>query len=270
MLAAMLFVLGTDAGTVATRLRGVLFDSYQRSAPRPYQDTLAHAGFRVRELQADAASEARFGAWPWPRATLAKLLGEMKARGAALAVFAFPLDTPDPASPKNLLPLVPPGAQNDPLRAALSQMASPDDGLAAAMGQLATVTGFALEPQSGRPAPALRATLRFVGAKNPFGHAPDFASATGVIAPVERASQGSGALNLAVDADGETAPRPASPRCRPPMRRSRPRRTERCGSPIRARRPRAASPPRRWTTAHWRKTGSRMPSSSWRRRAQRS
>ena len=54
MLAAMLFLLATDTGTVATRLRGVLFDSYQRSLPRPYQDTLAHAGFSVRTLDADA------------------------------------------------------------------------------------------------------------------------------------------------------------------------------------------------------------------------
>src|ERR1700761_2059592 len=141
MLALALFVLGSDAGTVATRLRGVLFDSYQHTAPRPYQDTLARAGFAVRVLNADAASLKRFGPWPWPRAVLARLTGEMKAQGAAMAVFAFPLAAGDPASPRNLVPLVPAGAQNDALRAALAQMASPDDALAQAMGGLASVTG---------------------------------------------------------------------------------------------------------------------------------
>ncbi len=202
VLAALLFVLATDAGTVATRLRGVLFDSYQRSLPRPYQDTLAHAGFAVRTLDADAASLKRFGKWPWPHAVLAKLERDLKAQGAAMAVFAFPLDTPDPASPKSLVALVPAGAQNDPLRAALAQLASPDDGLAAAMSALATVSGFALGSGPAARAPALNATLRFTGAKNPFGHASGFATAEGAIPAVERSSLGVGALNLPLDADG--------------------------------------------------------------------
>src|SRR5664279_5251840 len=103
MLAAMLFLLATDAGSMATRLRGVLFDSYQRSLPRAYQDTLAHAGFSVRTLDADGPSLKRFGPWPWPHAVLARLTRDLKAQGAAMAVFAFPIETADAASPSNLL-----------------------------------------------------------------------------------------------------------------------------------------------------------------------
>jgi len=204
MLAACLFVLGTDAGTMATRLRGVLFDSYQRSAPRPYQDPLAKSGFTVRTLDADAASLKRFGPWPWPHAVLAKLIGELKDQGAEMAVLAFPLEAADAASPKNLVGLVPPGAQNDVLRTALSAMSSPDDALAGAMGKLATVSGFALGNMPGARPPALGATLRFLGTKNPFGHAPDFKFASGAILEVQHAALGDGALNLATDSDGTT------------------------------------------------------------------
>src|SRR5258708_32890865 len=97
-----LVLLGSDAGHVATRLRGVLFDAYQIAGPRTYVDTRARSGYSVRVLAVDAASLARFGPWPWPRSTLAVLLGELKEKGAALAVLAFPPDLPDPLSPKNL------------------------------------------------------------------------------------------------------------------------------------------------------------------------
>jgi adenylate cyclase len=202
MLALCLFVLGTDLGATATRLRGVLFDSYQRHAPRAYQDTLAKSGFTVRTLDADAASLRRFGPWPWPHAVLAKLVGALKDQGAAMAVLAFPLEAADPASPKNLLGLVPAGAQNDALRTALGTMPSPDDALAGAMGTLATVSGFTLTGTPAARPPVLGATLRFLGSKNPFGHAPDFKYAAGAIAQVQHASLGDGALNLAIDSDG--------------------------------------------------------------------
>src|SRR6201999_3318024 len=90
VLAVALALLASDAGTVATRLRGILFDAYQHAQPRAYEDTKARAGFAVRTLDADKASLARFGAWPWPHATLARLVRELKQQHAALAVLAFP------------------------------------------------------------------------------------------------------------------------------------------------------------------------------------
>ena len=202
VLAVALFVLGSDAGALASRLRGVLFDSYQRAQPRAFADTLPRSGFAVRALEADAASLKRFGKWPWPHAVLAKLVTELKGQGAAMAVLAFPLDAPDAASPKNLVALVPAGTQNDALRAALAQMDSPDAAVAQAMRGVATVTGLLMQSEPGARAPRFNATLRFVGAKNPFGHAPDFPAASGAIPEIEHASLGDGALNLDTDPDG--------------------------------------------------------------------
>ena len=198
-----LVVLGSDAGRIASRLRDILFDAYQNAQPRRYADTVSMAGFSIRVLDADAPSLVRFGPWPWSHSTLAALLGELKAKGAALAVFAFPLDVPDPLSPKNLAAQTQAGPAGDAARAALDTMVSPDVALTKAMSHLATATGFVLGAGYGARAPIPRAHVSFVGAKNPFGRAPSFADATRAIAALEQMSVGTGALNLTFDADGQ-------------------------------------------------------------------
>ncbi len=197
-----LVLLGSDAGHVATRLRGVLFDAYQIAGPRTYVDTRARSGYSVRVLAVDAASLARFGPWPWPRSTLAVLLGELKEKGAALAVLAFPLDVPDPLSPKNLAAQTPAGPSGDAARAALETMVSPDVSLMTAMSHLATATGFVLGSAAAARSPVLKSPVTFIGAKDPFGHVPAFASASAAIAPLERMSVGTGAFNFTIDTDG--------------------------------------------------------------------
>ncbi len=202
MLVAALLVLGTDAGDIATRLRGILFDAYQHSAPRLYQDTAARTGLKVRVLDVDEASLARLGPWPWPRATLAKIATELKNAGAAVAVFAFPLDRPDPTSPKGLVAELPAGAAYDQARSVLSQMSGPDDALGAAAASLRAVAGFTLGSAVSR-APNLKATFVYLGSKEPFGRARAFTTASAPVAQVESASAGLGALNLAPDRDGK-------------------------------------------------------------------
>lgn len=203
MLAVALFVLGADAGGIASRLRGILFDGYQTSLPRTYEDTGSRSGHPVRVLDIDAASTARFGAWPWPHAALAQLVGALKAQGAAIVVFVDPLDSADPASPKNLLALVPPGPTYDAARAALDHMPSPDDALASALTGVKTVTGFALG--DARPARTLllKATVGWSGTRDPFGQVRAFDQASASLAAIEAASAGVGAVNLDADSDGK-------------------------------------------------------------------
>ncbi|MDE2132977.1 MAG: adenylate/guanylate cyclase domain-containing protein [Alphaproteobacteria bacterium] len=203
MLAVALFVLGADAGGIASRLRGILFDGYQASLPRTYEDTGSRSGHPVRVLDIDAASTVRFGAWPWPHAALAQLVGALKAQGASIVVFVDPLDNTDPASPKNLLALVPPGPTYDAARTALDRMPSPDDALASALTGVKTVTGFALG--DARPARTLmlKATVGWSGARDPFGRVRAFDQASASLAAIEAASAGVGAVNLDVDSDGK-------------------------------------------------------------------
>ena len=202
LLSAVL-ILGGDLGQIASRLRETLFDAYQHLQPRAYENTLPRSGFAVRVLEPDGASLARFGPWPWPHATLAKLSRELKAKGAAMVVFAFPLDVPDPLSPSNLAAEVPAGPQGDVVRAALGTMPSPDNDLTVAMSQLATMTGFTLGAVNAARQPLPKAQVTFVGERNPFARVPSFASGAGAIAAVEFTSLGTGALNLVFDEDGK-------------------------------------------------------------------
>src|ERR1700761_5350856 len=97
-LALSLAVLGSDWSGLASGLRGFLFDSYQRIQPRPDRDTREVAGFSVKVLETDALSHAE----------LAKLLTDLRAHGAEMAVLVTPLGAPDPQSPKGLVAELPP------------------------------------------------------------------------------------------------------------------------------------------------------------------
>ncbi len=188
-LAIALIALGSDWAGLATALRGGLFDSYQRAAPRPYADTRGR-GFAVKVLETDDLGHA----------ALAKTLVRLRAQGAELAVLVTPLDSTDPASPKNLIGEIPPGPSFDATREALEHMPSPDDALSEAFAKIATVTGFRLGDGGNGFVPHGR--LAAAGDKDPFGHAPDFPAADGPVADLASGTAGSGALNLVADRDG--------------------------------------------------------------------
>ena len=203
MLVLALFVLGADVGGAATWLRGVLFDHYQQSQPRAYEDTRARSGHSVRVLDIDAAAVQRFGPWPWSYAVLAKLVDSMKAQGASIVVFVTPFERPDSASPKKLLPLVPPGPSYDAARRELEHMPSPDDALAAAFSGIEAVTGFKLGDARPARTLTLKATVAWSGRAYPFGQTRAFDQASASLPVIEAASAGVGAVNLDVDADGK-------------------------------------------------------------------
>jgi len=82
-----LLVFGTDAGGLASRARGFLFDFLSAARPRAYEDTRV-TGHPVRVLEIDPASIAKYGAWPWPHGTLAGLIDAVGKRGASVVVLA--------------------------------------------------------------------------------------------------------------------------------------------------------------------------------------
>ncbi len=199
---ALLIVLAlavtSNAGDVASRLRGILFDSYQHAAPHLAQGGIAQSRPAVRVLDIDHASLGRFGPWPWPRSVLAKLAAELRTAGAAIIVLAMPLDQPDPASPERLIAALPDGPQSDQARAVLSKLPAPDDALAAALIPGKSVTGFVLGLK-GR-APTLAGGIEFSGDRAALAHVPEYEAASGALAQFDRIP--SGALNLLPDPDG--------------------------------------------------------------------
>ncbi|HKD20971.1 MAG TPA: adenylate/guanylate cyclase domain-containing protein [Rhizomicrobium sp.] len=199
VLAIACFVIAADPGGMASRVRAMQFDAFQRAKPRLFEDAAARTGHSVKILDADATSIARFGQWPWSRAVLAKLTHELKAAGAAVVVFDMPLDAPDPAA--SLAQTLPQTPQAALLQSQLAQLPSPDDALATALATVPAVTAFTLGT-SGR-APTMKADLVFTGTAKPSGSIPEFTRAAGALPHLESASAGVGARNLPVGRDGE-------------------------------------------------------------------
>jgi len=196
-------VMAADPGGLASRVRGIQFDSYQYLAPRPYEDPAAKSGYAVRILDADDASLKRFGPWPWPHGVLARLVGELRAAGAAVVVLDLPLATPDPESPQAFARDLPPGPESDAARKALVGLPSPDTTLATALASINAVTGFTLTDGASGDAPALKAAIGFDDTPGAVASVPAFGHAISALSAFETASAGVGAENLTLDVDGK-------------------------------------------------------------------
>lgn len=196
ILVASCVLVVSDFGGVASRIRGFEFDLYQRAKPRLYEDTKIGTGHAIRVLDADGASIARFGRWPWSRNVLARLTAELKAQGAALVVFDIGFEGPDPESV--ILQALPADPSTANLRAALAALPSPDETLASAIARVPAVTGFTLgEP--GRM-PLVNSDLALPDASADIAK---FEAAAAAPPSIEKASAGVGARNLPVGPDGE-------------------------------------------------------------------
>jgi len=200
ILAAACLLIVADPGGIASRIRGLEFDAYQHAKPRLFEDTGEKTGHPVKILDADAASVARFGPWPWQRTVLAKLVGELKTAGASVIALDMPLDTPDPSV--TLAQSLPNTPQTAALRTELAKLPSPDEAFAAALSSVPTVTSFTLG-EEGR-APSTKAELVFTGTAKPTATIPDFATAAGALPRFENAGAGVGARNLPLARDGKT------------------------------------------------------------------
>ena len=184
-----LALLAGDWAGWATGMRGWLFDSYQRAHPRSWRDTRAEAGFSVRSLEIA----------PMNHAELAKLLADLRAHGAQMAVLTFSLGDADPASPSSFAAQIPPGPRFDAARELLRNLPSPDKTLVQAFAHMATVTGFVLTKAPGSFSIAAK---HVAGPSQAFVQAADFAGAEGPIPLFADASAGLGALNLPRESDG--------------------------------------------------------------------
>ena len=114
------FLLRVGDDHVAPRVASALFDTYQHYSPRAYEDTRARTGHSVRYVDIDAPSLARYGAWPWPRALMVRLVERLREGGAALVVMTMPLSEPDAGAPQRLLSSLPEGPEGEQLKKSLA------------------------------------------------------------------------------------------------------------------------------------------------------
>lgn len=168
---------------VFSTMRNLLFDAYMAVFP-------AAPRAPVTVVEIDEQALADHGPWPWPQATLSRLLERLASAGAdTVALTLIPAKVTERDAP-------PTGAGRD------SELDMPQDGLAEALALVPSVIGYALTEQGASAAPPPRAAgLAVVGSATPHLHSR--LSATLVPAAENvRAAQGLGALNVFPDRDG--------------------------------------------------------------------
>jgi adenylate cyclase len=175
-------------------LRSLVFDQYQRVAPREYQP------LPVKIVDIDDASIAKFGQWPWPRSVIAKLVAKLQAQGAAVIAFDVVFSEPDRTAPSRVYTnwdIAP----DDPLVKELQErVTDPDAKLAAALARANVVLGLVLTEEDS-PATVKRKGGMVPYGLNPRNFAPYF---PGVLAPLpvlQDAAKGNGAINAVPDRD---------------------------------------------------------------------
>ncbi|WP_308918183.1 adenylate/guanylate cyclase domain-containing protein [Jannaschia sp. LMIT008] len=176
----------------AERLHVLVVDAFQRAAPR------VAAGAPVTVVDIDEGSLTRFGQWPWPRATIARMTDALTDAGAAAIAFDVVFAEPDRLSPE---------AAADLLRAAGADVTLPDAlpggdaALAQAFARGPVVAGLILTPDGARTAPGPKAGFATIG-PDARDALPDIPAAVPNLPILREAAAGLGAFSLIPEADG--------------------------------------------------------------------
>lgn len=178
-----------------TQVSGLVFDSYQRVAPRPYRD----AGVRVVDI--DDESVRRLGQWPWPRTDLADLTEAIAEAGAATIAFDIVFSEADRTSPRFLAEREGRQGASPSQIAMLRTLPDHDVRFAEAVAAAPSVLGFFLT--QGRPGAAVRPKAGFaVAGSDPGASLTDYSGAILPLPQFQEAASGLGFVSIRADGDG--------------------------------------------------------------------
>ena len=201
LLVSLLVLLATLAlryqdGPFVVGVRNSLFDSYQRLDPRPYDPKV-----QVRIFAIDEDSLKQFGQWPWPRDTLARIIGRLTADGALAIVLDILLAEPDRTGPQALLKQWQGRPDLAALSDAVTKLPDPDAELAKELAIAPAVLAFSLNDQPGGQTPAVKAGIAMAGDDAlPYLLSPP--GATTALPELEKAAPGYGSVTVPPDQDG--------------------------------------------------------------------
>ena len=191
-LVALLHVLGPPA---LDRFGLLLFDSYQRAAPRAYEDA------PVRVVDIDDESIRRLGQWPWPRSEIARLIDRLGRAGASVVAFDVVFSEPDRTSPARIADQLARGGTDPATLAVLRRLPDHDVELAQSIAGTPVVLGYFLVNDSAGPQVATKAGIA-VGGTPPGEVVPRFRSGIESLPELNAQAAGSGSVSLPADNDG--------------------------------------------------------------------
>ena len=192
-------VFAADPGGIARAGHDAVFDTYQRIAPRTYQESA------VLIVDIDDASLARVGQWPWSRLRVARLVHRLSKGGAAAIAFDVVFAEPDRTAPASLLALwdetiTLPAAMRDRL---LTDLPNPDHlftQVTTAAGRVVTAFGPRYSGHADARPPALKASFATAG-DDPRMHVPAIGAAVTTLPALEAAAAGNGSIAFVADRD---------------------------------------------------------------------
>ncbi|MCZ6839377.1 MAG: CHASE2 domain-containing protein, partial [Alphaproteobacteria bacterium] len=177
------------------QVRWLIFDTYQRIKPRPYDPNLP-----VKIVDIDEESLARLGQWPWPRHTTADLVRRLGRMGATVIALDIVFAEPDRTSPERILPLWPPLPEVEALRKRAYALPSHDGMLSEAISQARVVTGFILTREPGGDLPMVKGTVAYAG-DDPRPFLVSYGGAAINLPEIEIVAEGNGSLVGTPDRD---------------------------------------------------------------------
>jgi adenylate cyclase len=194
VLVALIALLQVIRPPALERLGLLLFDSYQRAAPRAYEDAA------VRIVDIDDESIRRLGQWPWPRTEIARLTERLGQAGASVVAFDVVYSEPDRTSPAQLAAQLERGGAAPAVVSQLRRLPDNDAQLARSFAVTPTVLGYFLDiDRAGSP---VAPKAGFAVAGSPPREVPRFRRGIESLPVLSNAAAGSGSVSLAADSDG--------------------------------------------------------------------
>ena len=195
LLVALMAVLQVLRPPALDRFGLLLFDSYQRAAPRAYEDA------PVRVVDIDDESIRRLGQWPWPRSDIAKLTDRLGQAGASVVAFDVVFSEPDRTSPAMIADQLERGGAAPAVLEPLRRLPDHDSVLAQSFTATPAVLGYFLVNDHAGPPVAVKAGFA-IGGSPPGAAVPTFRRGITSLPVLSAPAAGSGSVSLAPDSDG--------------------------------------------------------------------